>query len=50
MPFAKDIEGTLLCLRIGETGIGKVITVDPADDTVTEDLGQTFGEYIEQIS
>ena len=50
MPFAKDIEGTLLCLKIGDTGVGSVITVDPSDDTVSENLNQTFGEYIEQIS
>ena len=50
MPFAKDIDGTLLCLKIGDNGAGSVVTVDPADDTISENLNQSFGEYIEQIS
>ena len=49
IPFAKDIDGTLLCLQIGSDGGNTVGSVDADDGQVTENLNQSYGQYLEDI-
>ena len=49
VPFAKDIEGTLQCVRIQEDGKESVVVWDCESQEVQEDLKVTYAEYIESI-
>lgn len=52
IPFAKDIDGQLLCVRANPTNAKEytVVVCDVADSCeINEDTNQTLGEYLEHI-
>jgi hypothetical protein len=50
LPFAKDIEGNLQCIkREGSSGPETVVNFDPNESSIDEDLKLTYGKYIEMI-
>ena len=48
VPFAKDVDGTLLCLQIKD-GKESVVMWDADAGEVEQDLKVSYGEYIESI-
>ena len=48
VPFAKDIDGTLLCVQI-QGGKESVITWDSDESAPEQDFKMSYGEYIESI-
>ena len=48
VPFAKDIDGTLLCVQIKD-GKESVITWDSDESAPEQDFKVSYGEYIESI-
>jgi len=47
IPFAKDIDSSLLCVTIGDAE--KVVTWDPDMKQVVEDSKMIFGQYLESL-
>ena len=50
VPFAKDIDGQLLCVQISDAGAEAVIGYDPSDGMIEQKDGLTYGQYLESIS
>lgn len=48
VPFAKDIDGNLQCVRVSD-GVESVVAWDCDEKEVTEDLKLSFGQYLEDI-
>lgn len=49
VPFARDIDDSLLCVQVSADGSETVVSVDGADGSVLENLGFTYAQYIESI-
>ena len=50
VPFARDIDGQLLCVQMGDDGSESVIGYDPSDGQIEQKDGLTYGQYLESIS